>query len=584
MMKELKSSIKRWGLYYCGICFGIIFFAACNKDFANRLSFDNANTSLEVKETKYKIAYIILEGGVGTIIAKEANSYGRMPTLGQLSLRSMVSWNAVSAKNKDALTSSADMLTGVEYPKHQVLGIETGNQLDKYPSIFSRLKDNRITQTSLITSSEKFEFFKKDVGNYQFLDSDEAVTAKAVEELEKDSSVMLVATYKDVDIAGETDGYDSPSYEQALEKFDNQLKKLVDAITKRKQYAAEQWMIVISSPKGGSYLLKPGIGDGTIFTDIARNNFVLINNNQFAFRLLERPAKGSTPWVSSAITYVGDNAKGIIAAPDAAIYNISNGQECTIELKIKIKSYGTANQTVFSKRSSTNGDQDGWAILIGRESTSGNEVSRGSFRFKVGGTEVYASADIPLNVWHSVIVRVYMDGTKQQATIFRNGVPYGTGDITKAKGVSSETLQLGYAAGYSSNLGKQSHQIADVRIYNVAKSIEDIKDSFCTIISDAKSDAYYENLIGYWPANDIGNELRDLSPSKRNFRLSGKYSWLDFSDSGTGLCPPSVENPERKVLRSLDVPKMIYSWLNFRGVDFYDLDAQYWSPSFLNIK
>lgn len=584
-MKRISiiSSIKST-MAYCSIGLGMLALASCNKDFANRLPFDQEHQDVKVEETQYKIAYVVLEGGVGTIVAREATDYGAMPTLGELSIRSITSWNGVSAENKEELTSYADLLTGVEYPKHQVQGAGTDNNLENFPTLFTRIKQQSNIHTAFITSNSNLTSLVKeaDVDVYQLENGDEQVAERAGEELAKDNVGVVVATFKDVDQIGQSAGYDSEAYIQALSRFDEQLNGLVTTIRARQNYSNERWLIVVTSSKGGDYALQPELDDGSIFADTERNNFVVVHNPQFTFKLTERMQLVDPAWMGSAIRYTGNQGKAVIPVADATIYNLEKNREYTIQMKIKVHSYGEYNQTVFSKRENTNGGQDGWGIMIGRAGGDYGDLSRGSFRFKVAGTEVYATADIELETWYSVIVRVYVEGDKQYATVFRDGIEYNTGEITNAQGVSDQPLQLGYAAGFATVVATQSHSIADIRIYNVAKSIEDIQNAYCTTLATPGSDHYFNNLIGYWPGDDGGAELRDRSGNNRHFMLEGNYSWNSFSERSATLCPTLPDNPERYVVRSVDVPRMIYSWLNFKGIEQFNLDAQIWNPSFSN--
>ncbi|NGM62156.1 DUF4983 domain-containing protein [Sphingobacterium sp. SGG-5] len=560
--------------------------ASCNKDFAFRLNLDEKPDDGKVRPTEYKVAYIIVEGGVGTIVGQQARDIGAMPTLGQLATHAMVSWNGVSAENKQSLTSYADLLTGVEYDKHHVAGDGSGNNLADYPTLFTHIADNTDMRMAFISANAALGAVvqSNEVDTYAIEGSDADVVTKAVEELEREDAGLVVATFKEVDATGQASGYDSEDYIEALGNFDQQLKSITDAIYSRKNYPNERWLIIVTSTKGGQYTLPSGQDDGSVFSDTERNNFIVVNNSQFAFKLYERMETVDPAWISSAVKYTSNVGRAVINAENAAIYNIEKNKEYTIQMRIKVHSYGTYTQTVFSKHPDTGGGSPGWAFMIGREGASGKDWSSGSFRFKVGGTEIYATADIAKEVWYSVIARVWMDGATQKVTVFRDGVEYNTGDISgsSANGVSNEPLQLGYAKGYATDFTTQSHTIADVRIYDVAKSVADIQSSYCTTMSTPSTDSYHNNLIGYWPGYDGGAELKDRSGNNRHFDLTGTYSWTNFADRSATLCPTLPDNLERYVIRSVDAPRLIFSWLNFMNIDEFDLDSQIWNPTFTN--
>jgi len=579
----ILSKTKSLAAFVAG---GLLFFGlySCNKDFANRLNFDEQPNGVPIRGTEHKIAYIIVEGGVGTIVAQQARDIGAMPTLGRLATNAMVSWNAVSADNKESLTSYADLLTGTERTKHQVAGNGMGNNLANFPTLFKRIAEHADMRTALITANTDLNVLVQpaDVDHHALEADDAAVTDKAVAELGREDAGLVVATFREVDAAGQASGYDSPAYVQALGSFDQRLKRIADAIAARGNYANERWLIIIASTKGGAYALPPGQNDGSVFSETERNNFVVMHSPQFAFSLYQRMETVDPAWTSSAVRYTSSAGRALIAPDKAAIYNIEKGKEYTIQMKIKVHSYGTYNQTVLSKRSSTSGGEDGWAFMIGREAVSGSDWSSGSFRFKVAGTEIYATDPVELDVWHSVVARVWMDGAAQRVTMFRDGVPYNTGTITNATGSSNQPLQLGYAAGFATSTATQIHSIADIRIYNVAKSVADIQSSYCTTLSTPGSDPYYGNLIGYWPGDDGGAELRDRSGNNNHFDLTGSYAWTNFSERSASLCPTLPDNPERFVVRSVDIPRLVFGWINFMNTEDFDLDSQIWNPVFAN--
>ncbi|KGE15669.1 LamG-like jellyroll fold domain-containing protein [Sphingobacterium deserti] len=587
-MNTITSKPKRWRTAFWKASLGVFAFLSCNEEFPNRLSFDQEYQDPGVQETQYKVAYVVLEGGVGTIVAGQATDYGMMPTLGDLYLRSVTSWNSVSTANKDELTAYADLLTGVEYPKHQVVSQGDPVNLENFPTLFSRVKQQSNARTAFITANRTLAplVSETDLDQYQVLTDDQQVTANAVDELARDDVAVVVATYKEVDDIGLSQGYTSEAYLQALNRFDGQLNELVSTIRARENYISERWLIVVASSTGGRYTLRPELDDGSIFAETERNNFVVIHNPQFVFRLVERLQTNDPAWMSSAVRYTGNQGKATIAAENASIYNIEKNKEYTIQMKVKVHSYGNADQTIFSKRSNTAGSQEGWAFMLvpdPNEGTIDGKPSRGLVRFKVAGVgDAEAIADVELETWYSFIVRVYIQGGKQYATIFRDGVEYKTSEITGAQGVSNDPLQLGYAPGYAQALPSQSHSIADIRIYNVAQTVDHVKQAYCSTMATPGSDPYYDNLIGYWPGDDNGTELRDRTANNRHFVLEGNYAWNDFSERAATLCPTLPDNPEHFVLRTVDVPRMIYSWMNFKGIEQFNLDGQIWNPNFVS--
>ena len=125
--------------------------------------------------------------------------------------------------------------------------------------------------------------------------------------------------------------------------------------------------------------------------------------------------------------------------------------------------------------------------------------------------------------------------------------------------------------------------IADFRFYDVAMPVNYILANGCSTMSTQFSDNYRGHLIGYWPANDGGSLLLDKSPKGNDFLLSGNYAYTSFSDKGSvGICPTLPKSPEAMVIRSIDVPLMIYNWYGLSQTSSFDLDAQTWLPIYSN--
>lgn len=588
-MNILNTIMKlRYGLF-CGVV-GIGLLNSCNKDFASKLNFDEQPSTNKIQGTSYKIAYLVVEGGVGMIASQQASDIGTMPTLGDLSTHAMVSWNGVSAANGDDMTAYADLLTGVEYAKHKVNTTGGSNGLAKYPTLFKYIGDNTDSRMAFISSNSSLAGLVKstDVDNYALQNTDVEVTAKAVEELKRDDAGLVVATFKNVDVVGKASGYGSNAYIAALGDFDKQLKSIVGTIEDRKSYSNEKWLIIVTSTKGGSYALPPDQNDGSIFAQPARNNFVLIYNPQFAFKSYERMQTVDPAWVSSAVKYSESSGAAALPVDRATLYNFGKGADAgdyTIQLKLKVhemagrngKAGTPQNGVIFGKMKNSANFPLGWSMTY-------NGGSGWRFIGNASGGANYAAdgGAFDLDTWYTLTVKIYKSGADRVVKLFRNGVLRSTVTNFAARDLSSnDPLQMGFQEGsYGTNSGFV-HSIADVRIYKAAIPDDVIAAISCSTMP-VPSSPFYTNLIGYWPANDGGMVLKDKSGNKRDFDMTGTYVWNSFSERSSSLCPTLPDNPEHYVIRSVDVPRMIYAWFNFSGIDRFDLDAQVWNPIFVN--
>lgn len=581
--RQLGNIVNMFLIIITAVCF-----SSCNKEMPNKLNLDNDYREPTIEETQYKVAYFVVEGGVGSIVAQQATDYGTMPTLAGLLTNGLVSWNGVSAENNDELTSYADLLTGVEYQKHQVSSMSPTNNLIKYPTLFTRLTERTNARKALISSNESLKevINVSELDSYKLMASDQEVTKEIVEEIKNKDVGFVMGTFQNVAAVGESSGFDSEQYLEALKAFDLQLKEALDALYTRPKYANEKWLIIVTSNKGGDYTLRPELNDGSIFTITERNNFVVAHNNQFAFKLIERLQTVDPAWISSAVKYSGNSGFAALPAAQAGDYNFGKGAnagEYTIQLKLKVhemngrngKGGTPQNGVIFGKMKGAANFPAGWSITYNGGS---------GWRFVSNAGSGYATDAKPfdLEVWYNLTVKIYKDGEKRRVQLYRDGEPQGGSfEFTDRELSSSDDLQMGFQEGSWGSNGGYVHSIADVRIYKEAISDEIIKAISCSTMPTPAS-PHFKKLIGYWPANDGDAELQDKSGNKRHFVLQGTYAWNSFSERAANLCPTLPDNPELFVLRSVDVPRMIYNWFNMSGIEGFGLDAQIWNPSFSN--
>ncbi|WP_313266293.1 LamG-like jellyroll fold domain-containing protein [Sphingobacterium sp.] len=587
-----RNTWKEYGVAAWSFLLLVVAFS-CNKNIENKLEFGSEPKDLGLSANQYKIVYVVVEGAVGTVVGSEATDYGHMPNMAALSMNGVFSWNSVSSEHGTLATDYADLLTGTEIEKHKVSDDQlNGNNLVAYPTLFKRVKQYKGSRTALLTSNSLVPTLieANSVDNSKVLSTDAEVLSAAKEELSKDEATFVMATFSNVRQVGGQTGYgpDNDKYIQALATFDGQLGEIRKTITNRKNYKNERWLIVVASTNGGKYTLNPALQDGSVFAIPERNNFVLMNNPEFSYKLVERMETVDPAWTGSAVRYSEANGSANLPAAQAALYNLGTGVDAgdyTIQLKLKVNEMngrngkaGTAqNGVIFGKQNGAQNFPAGWSItynggagwrFIGNSSTGAN--------YAVDGTA------FDLDTWYTLTVKIYKDGANRVVKMYRDGDLKSTNTTFAGRNLSSDSpLKLGYNEGSYGNNGGFVHTIADVRIYKAAIPDDVIKAISCSTMAISTS-PFYNDLIGYWPGDDGGAILKDKSKNKRNFELTGSYVWNSFSERGASLCPTLPERMDRYVVRTVDAPLMIYNWMNILEVGQFDLDAQSWSPAFSN--
>lgn len=574
-----KGAISKWyKLLYVAMLFSVG--TSCNKEIDNKIQFASPDDIQgNYGEKSYRVAYIVIDGAVGSVVAAQATDYNKMPFLASMTNNSLFSWNSIASNSIEDITFYADLLTGVRKDKHKVTSMDlSGADLVTYPLVFDRLKKDLGIRTAVLTSNSTVEQLsaKSTVDNKQVLTSDDDVVREAKKELGRADANFVLVTLSGADKAGKASGYGPQSevYLNALQTVDNQLKEIVNTIKGRSNYSSEQWLIVVASNRGGDYAIDPALNDGSLYSIPFRNNFVLFYNNKFQYKITERVDLSDPTYDGSAVRYTGATTSAAIEADKADIYNIGNtaDKEFTIQMKMKVHALGTNNPAILSKMNNTGNSDDGWSFIH-----SGGK----GWRLKVKGNQITDGEEFALNQWYTLTAKIYNDNGIRKAKLFRNGVLKAEGTIGTVQGSSTVPLKLGYSDSWYGNQ-QQSQSITDVRIYDTALPDNYIGSSYCgtAVYSD---NVYWNNLIGYWSAIEgKGNTLEDRSKSKRHFSVTGTVVWNPFSERSGSLCLTAPENLDMSTIRSVDAPVLIYNWLGILGTDKFNLDSKVWAPSYSN--
>ena len=114
--------------------------ASCNKSFPNPLEASTGGNSATVINPKTLV--IVIDGAVGTQV-----QVSNPPVINSLVDYSVFSWDALSDYDNVNVTNElgwSNLLTGVRVKKHNVTGAGfTGNRFADYPSLFTRVKQQR---------------------------------------------------------------------------------------------------------------------------------------------------------------------------------------------------------------------------------------------------------------------------------------------------------------------------------------------------------------------------------------------------------------------------------------------------------
>lgn len=590
---------------------------SCNRDF-DKVVPGSPGLVTNVTFKKPKVLYIIVDGARGTSVrdADINNMRALIPS-------SIYTWNSLADANGTNAANWADMITGVKKEKHNVLTEDfAGNQLGTYKTIFDRIKSVKTTtRIAAFSTSAAFNTnLTAGADAKQQFNSDVELKNHLVNFVKADTASLIVAEFSGVDAAGKTvavDGYDNvknPAYKAAINTFDAQVGEVLTAVKGRATYANENWLLIITSNKGGSYTLPPAQDDKTVFSNANINTFTIISNLAFTQTFINKPFVGNS-YSGSAPRFLGDPEKAIATTPEDPELNkyFNFGFDSTANFTISVKIKKRKNPSNISR-----GDYYyQWPSFMGRRrdvnaswGSSGNAgwdfcLIQNTWRFFIGGGSggafpngyEFKGLDFSGDSWHDLtaVIEKKVDGAKY-VRIYTDGVrgisnwnggslanPF-TGDF-KLDGTFNPNvapsgrrpLRVGYVTGeIDGSLGKIDVDLKELKIFNVAIPEETVKQYACDQTIN-RAHPYYDNLLGYWPMDEgSGNKLIDKSPLGQDMTLSGGYSWGTFTSL---VCSPPAANLGLLVPKNSDIPAQILSWFNISRQSAWALDGKVWIPN-----
>ena len=192
--------------------------ASCNKSFPNPLETTAGGNAATVVNPKTLV--IVVDGAVGTQV-----QVSNPPVLNSLVDYSIFSWDALSDYDNVNVTNElgwSNLFTGVKVNKHNVTGANfTGNRFADYPSLFTRLKQQRPgMRTTAFFSSNGIagELAADATKNESFNENDAAVKEAVKAELNTENPDLVLAQFHAVDKAGAASSYtiNSTTYKDAI--------------------------------------------------------------------------------------------------------------------------------------------------------------------------------------------------------------------------------------------------------------------------------------------------------------------------------------------------------------------------------
>lgn len=567
------------------IILAVIAIISCNKGFERLLEEREYEDSTGVVARAPKVLFLVVDGARG-----ESVRDAQAPNLRAMADSAIYSWNSISDTIGIDATAWADLLTGVRKEKHQVItsGMED-NRLAQYPVIFSYIKQRepefRIGAFSSSNALGQKLITDADV-NRTFSGNDDAMVAALMDELKNEKASLVFGQFASVAAAGSVYGYDNskPEYKAAILKVDEHIGSIVNAVRNRAQYASEDWLIVVTSGRGGAYQIDPGDDDGTILSNTKVNTFTFFYSPRYKPNFIDRPYTGNR-YAGKAVRLYGDNANTAVFATITAgrrDYDISDTNEVTISLKLKKNKtpYGDYKFTypsVIGNNMSMDWwnntgwnvslEENNWGVHFGQNGKGFNMITGGN----IGDGRWHDLTTVFLNRDKKRFIRVYTDGTFNREMEITQ---YGSFD-------TDAPLTMGFMPGnVTDNQRWLNAYISEVKFWRAALPDSVVANYVCATELPS-SHPYKDYLIGYWGCKDgFGGKFTDQSESKNDFVIHGAYAWDDFSDL---MCPTSSGNLSQLVPQPIDVARQVLNWLKIPADTRWSLDGRVWVTSYSDI-
>lgn len=591
--KTNMSGIKKYLLKFAGVLMIALIAAACNKTFKNNLEPGDLNVGQ--KNYQRKVLFIMIDGGVGNEVRTM-----NLPILNSLGDYSVYSWDAISEPynllSNNAMSWSTT-LTGVYTAKHAVTqnDFAGSNQLTKYPSIFTRLKQEApALKTASYTSNNKLgEVLAADANTKKSFAGDDAALKNSYIADVKAGTIadMTVLEFNSLDRAGLAGAYKASDagYRQAMLTIDGYIGEILDVLKTTPNFNNENWMIIIASNKGSQINQNPSGGSWSAFDDSRNNTFFFCYNhaNFPRFKSLN-PAKPTFfPYAGASQFYataISTNASAKVV-DGGSLYDIGATGSYTIQCKVKMPT-GTNNYPAFlGKRASFTQYVPGWVLF-----NEGNYWQVNFGQTTLGNRQIRGHA-IRDGLWHTLTVVIKQVEAARYVYTYTDGVMYpGIADATRNIASygnlnSPQPLTVGCFPLETQNMA--NFLVTDIRIYNTALPDDYIATKFCqTAIED--NDPYKNNVIGYWPSNDVvtvGGVTYFPDKSSNGKRLVvDKVQPATFNDASSNVCPPISMDAYRSVPNTVDIPYQILQWFGISINSAWGLDGRGWAPLFNDLK
>lgn len=518
-----------------------------------------------VNNVQRKVLVISIDGATGSEVKTIA------PTnITDLQKTAKYSYDVQKSGVGTDAASWASMATGVSYAKHLIgtdnferLADPTGDdhaEVKSYRNVLDYITQFKAVKTAVVTPWDNLRNYLRNADFSPVVSTDLAVKDNAVSILNKEDNLgVMMVNFRDVEAAGANGGFlaSNASYKDAVLKADEYVGNIVTALKARKNYAKEDWLIIVTTNHGGSST-NPQAG------------FLVASNVNIKSEEVKKRGFNTVLFNGTGIGAQVNNDNGL--------YDSGATKDFTVQMQAKFN-VDTYYVGFLSKSTLINSStQTGW-MWFQTDSKKWNVSFGGSNNGSgIGRQEVGAGGVVFDGNWHTLTMTVkYVNSTTRTVTIYTDGNQNTSINISNHKSLSTpEKLTLGYKQ-FSGGTGL-NFQGADLLYFNTALDAATIKANIG--LKDITQHPNYANLIGYWPNNEGTDAyVTNKAPGGYDMSLSGPFTWKAMGTDvpSSVLADPNAAGKSIALTPTTVGANMLY-WMNIKILADYGIDG---SP-FLN--
>jgi hypothetical protein len=503
-----------------------------------------------ISNVQRKVLVISIDGVTGSELKTIA------PTnITELQKTAKYSFDVLKSGISNDVSSWVTMATGVGYSKHLIgtpnfekipdPSINEHDVIKSYRNVFDYITQYKATKTAIITPWDNLRKYLINADFAPVVSTDLAVKDSTINILTKQDNVgATMVNFRDVEAAGYNGGFvaTNTNYKNAIIKADEYVGNIITALKTRKNYATEEWLVIITTNHGGS-------------DTNPQNGFLIASNKNLKQEEVKKSGFNTVLFKTTQIVASVPNDNGL--------YNFADNKDFSVQMQTKFNKQTTYPQ--FLGKSTSN--YTGWFWM--QENNTWNLEFGGANNGGGGKQQLGIAAGLADGSWHTLTMTVkYVNATTRTASAYVDGVFKSSYNVSASKNINTtELLKVG-SVGSDADF-----YAANLSIFNVALDAAVVTANVG--LKDITQHPNYANLIGFWPINEGAESvLVNRAPIGYDMQLSGPFTWPALGTSvpaGTILDPNA--SSKSVVLTPGAVSSTMLYWMNVKILPEFGIDG-----------